>query len=113
MLGFKASHELQQSFQNSKLEVSFFQIARAPKANGALPFSTLSRLNVRCRQEEGLKPIMEDHLKCHIKGLEAYSFATNGMKALVHVLQSKGEKLVFMTRCMTGQEYCSIQKFAA
>ena len=37
--------------------------------------------------------MMEDNLKCHIKGLEAYRFATNGMKALANVLQSEGEKV--------------------
>ena len=94
MLYIKASRELQ-SFQNSELEVCFFQIARAPKANGGLPFSSLSRLNVRYRQEKGMKPIMEDNLKCHILGLDAYRFAANGMKALAHVLQSEGEKVGF------------------
>jgi hypothetical protein len=97
MLCFKASRELQ-SFQNSELEVCFFQIERAPKTSSGLPFSTLSRLNVRYRPKKGLKPlkpIMEDNLKCHIKGLEAYRFATNGMKALAHVLQSEGEKVGF------------------
>jgi hypothetical protein len=94
MLYIKASRELQ-SFQNSELEVCFFQIARAPKANGGLPFSSLSRLNVRYRQEKGMKPIMEDNLKCHILGLDAYRFAANGMKALAHVLQSEGKKVGF------------------
>ena len=87
-VGIAASRQ-NQSFQSSKLEVVFYEIARAVESQ-ELRFNSLSKLSVDISlgvdpKKKKIVKIVDQAVTCQVTGLSAYRFGLNGMKTLAHV----------------------------